>query len=206
MKRIVCFLYSLILCVSLLPVGAAADGPTPAPEDAKYVDFDDMSFWVSGVKFTMGVSTLQDMIDAGVEFDPVDLEDADNNLRKNTQSETFKFYITEHLYGLVKVMNDTDKGKRLADCPLRRLYVTLSDHPEELDTSILTMAFPLDLTMEQLTEHAGEPDDTSHYDGSKYVSDTYTYKKSGRRYYGYNEFSFTFHDNVLDYFSIDYIP
>lgn len=206
MKRIAVILLVALLCVSLLPVGTAAEGPTPAPQEAKYVDFDDMSFWVNGEKFTLGVTTLQDMIDAGVVFDAVDLEDADNNLRKNTQSETFKFYITEHLYGLVKVMNDTDKGKRLADCPLRRLYVTLSDHPEELDASILTMAFPLDLTLAQLAEHAGEPDDKSHYDGSKYVSDTYTYQKSGRRYFGYNEFSFTFHDGVLDYFSIDYIP
>ena len=59
---------------------------------------------------------------------------------------------------------------------------------------------------ERVYDILGVKFENKYYDGSKYVSDTYTYQKSGRRYFGYNEFSFTFHDGVLDYFSIDYIP
>ena len=206
MKKIVCLLFSLLLCVSLLPVGTVADGPTPAPENVKYVDFDDMSFWVNGQKFTLGVNTLQDMIDAGVVFDEEDLEDADNNLRKNMKSETFRFDLTENGYATVKVINDTKKGKRLADCVLSQLYVSFWKHPEELEESILSMSFPLSITKEQLLENAGEADESSHSDYSDYYADYFTYKKSAKKYFGYNKFSFTFRNGALDSFTVEYLP
>ena len=204
MKRLVCLLFTLMLCLTVFPAGAAAEGSASA--SAKYVDFDDMSFWINGRKFTLGVSTLQDMIDAGVAFREEDLEDANNNLRKNLQSESFYFSISAHAYATVKVMNDTDKGKRLADCVLSRIYVTFSDHHEEKKDSALSFAFPLDMTKEQLEENAGEPNDKNRYEGSRYVSDTYEYKKTGKRYYGYNKYCFIFYDDVLDYFYIEYLP
>ena len=206
MKKTICLLFSLLLCVSMLPAWAAADDPTPAPEDAKYVDFDDMTFWINGQKFTLGVNTLQDMIDAGVVFDAEDMEDVNNNLRKNSQSDGFTFYITEHCYAIVKVMNATGKGKRLADCVLSRIYVTFREHTEEAKDSILTFAFPFDLTKEQLLENAGEPDDKSHYDGSQYYSDTYEYRKIGSRYFGYNKINFDFQNEILTYFTMEYLP
>lgn len=206
MKRIAVLLLVMLLCVSLLPVGAVAEGPTPAPEDVKYVDFDDMSFWVNGQKFTLGVNTLQDMIDAGVAFDAEDLEDADNNLRKNNQSETFRFDLTENGYATVKVINDTKKGKRLADCVLSQLYVSFWKHPEELERSILTMSFPLSVTKEQLLENAGEPDESSHSDYSDHAADYYTYRKSAQKYFGYNKFYFSFRNEALDSFTIEYLP
>ena len=55
--------------------------------DTAYVNFDKMHFWINGVEFVLGESTLQDMIDSGVvPFRADDLEDAGNNLKKNTQS------------------------------------------------------------------------------------------------------------------------
>lgn len=206
MKRFVSFLLTALLLAALCPASALAEEPTAAPEQAKYVDFDNMTFWVNGQPFTLGVSTLQDMIDAGVAFHEVDLEDANNNLRKNLQSEGFTFDIGANSYATVKVLNDTDKGKRLADCVLSRILVSFSDHPEEMADSILTFAFPYDMTKEQLMENAGDPDDISHYDGSRYASDTIEYKRGGQRYFGYNRFTFVFHDEVLDYFYIEYLP
>ena len=208
-KQIVSLLFALILCLTMLPLWTAAEGPTAATEqegDGKYVDFDDMSFWVNGQQFTLGVNTLQDMIEAGVVFDAEDLEDAENNLRKNLRSETFKFSISAHGYATVRVINATDKGKRLADCVLCRIYVSFYDHPEEIGDSILSFAFPMSMTKDKLLENAGEPDDKSHYDGSRYTSDTFEYRKSGRKYFGYNKYIFDFYNDVLTYVTIEYLP
>ena len=84
--------------------------------------------------------------------------------------------------------------------------MTFREHTEEAKDSILTFAFPFDLTKEQLLENAGEPDDKSHYDGSQYYSDTYEYRKSGSRYFGYNKINFDFQNEILTYFTMEYLP
>ena len=42
--------------------------PNPNPSGAKYVNFDEMNFYINGKKYTLGKVTLQDLIDDGVPF------------------------------------------------------------------------------------------------------------------------------------------
>ncbi len=178
--------------------------PVEKTEEAAYVDFDDMSFWVNGTKFTLGVSTLQDMIDAGVPFDEKDLANAGNNLNPNYQSQGFRIELGKYWSAQVYTMNDTKENKTISECYICEVY--LPNHENE-QQDILKFAFPLDLTMEQLTANAGEPDDVSHFDGDNgYYSDTLTYKKDSDKYFGYNQFKFEFIKGVLKYVTITYLP
>ena len=107
--------------------GEAASEPAG---DTAYVNFDKMHFWINGVEFVLGESTLQDMIDSGVvPFRADDLEDAGNNLKKNTQSSGFRIDLDKYWSAQVYVLNDTDAGKPANECYISEIY--LPNHPGE---------------------------------------------------------------------------
>lgn len=183
---------------------AAENGSETAEATGSYVNFDDMCFYVNGVKYTLGVSTLQDMIDDGVPFDEDDLANAGNNVNSNYQSSGFKIELGEYWTAQVYVLNDSDSGKAASECYINEVYLPV--HTDETQ-DILTFDFPTDITMEELTANAGEPDDSSHYDGDNgYYSDTYEYIKESETYYSDSEYTFEFTKGELTYITITYIP
>lgn len=184
--------------------GEAASEPAG---DTAYVNFDKMHFWINGVEFVLGESTLQDMIDSGVvPFRSDDLEDAGNNLKKNTQSSGFRIDLDKYWSAQVYVLNDTDAGKPANECYISEIY--LPNHPGETQ-DILKFDFPLDLTMDQLKANAGEPEGEGykHYDGDNgFYTDTFKYTKESTKYYGNSYFSFEFTKGELSYVYINYLP
>ena len=177
-----------------------------APEESTlYVDFEDMSFWINGTKFTLGVSTLQDMIDAGVPFRADDLEDAGNNLKKNYQSSGFRIELGDYWTAQVYVLNDSDEGKKMSECCINEIY--LPNKPDQTQ-DILKFKFPTNMTKEELVANSGMPEDEPHhYEGDNgYYSDTYEYKKSATKYLGYSKYSFEFIKDALNYITITYMP
>ena len=190
------------------PTEAPAEEPTEAPAaDVQYVNFEKMHFWINGVEFVLGQSTLQDMIDSGVvPFRAEDLENAGNNLKKNYQSEGFRIDLDKYWSAQVYVLNDTDAGKPANECYINEIY--LPNHTDETQ-DILKFDFPLNMTMDELKANAGEPeaDNYSHYEGDNgYYTDTFKYTRPSTKYYGNSSFSFDFTKGELNYIYITYMP
>lgn len=168
-----------------------------------WVNLDNRSFAVNGTVYTLGVSTLQDMIDGGVPFDEEDIANANNNLNSNTESQNFSIVLGEYYNAQVAVINTTEENKTMAECPISSIYL-----PVDLEESndILTFAFPLTMTEDDLLAQAGEPTSQDSYSsGSDYVMNTYEYKVESENYYRESGYKFEFTNGVLSYVTINWI-
>ena len=173
------------------------------PSGKTYVNFDEMNFYVNGQKFTLGKTTLQEMIDAGVPFDPEDLQNAGNNVKSNSESDCFKIMIGDYYYARVYFMNDTEDGKAAKDCFAHEISFRYED-PQD----VVTFDFPFDITMDSLKANSGEPsEDPFHYDGDgDYYSDTLKYTKESERYFNDSVYEFDFVRGEFDSIRMTYIP
>lgn len=168
-----------------------------------WVNLDNRSFAVNGTVYTLGVSTLQDMIDGGVPFDEEDIANANNNLNSNTESQNFSIVLGEYYNAQVSVINTTEENKTMAECPISSIYL-----PVDLEESndILTFAFPLTMTEDDLLAQAGEPTSQDSYSsGSDYTMNTYEYKVESENYYRETGYKFEFTNGVLSYVTINWI-
>lgn len=184
--------------------GSETSATTPAdPSGKTYVNFDEMNFYVNGKKFTLGKTTLQDMIDAGVPFDSEDLQNAGNNVKSNSESDCFKIMIGDYYYARVYFMNDTEDGKPATACFAHEITFRY-DEPQD----VVTFDFPFDITMDSLKANSGEPnEDPFHYDGDgDYYSDTLKYTKESERYFNDSVYEFDFVRGEFDSIRMTYIP
>lgn len=175
----------------------------------KIVDFADMHFSVNGKKYTLGKSTLKEMIDDGVPFEESDLKKVDQKIKKNQRQLTggFRLRLDKFWSAQVYVMNVSDDEKTLDECVIYRISLPSIDSKYE-NKANLEFDFPLNLTMDELVKSAGEPaeGDKKHYDGSNYHTDTFSYKQKSKKYLGSKTFTFEFKDDVLHRVELDYIP
>lgn len=168
-----------------------------------WVNLDNRSFAVNGTVYTLGVSTLQDMINGGVPFDEKDIANTNNNLNSNTESQNFSIVLGEYYNAQVAVINTTEENKTMAECPISSIYL-----PVDLEESndILTFAFPLTMTEDDLLAQAGEPTSQDSYSsGSDYTMNTYEYKVESENYYRETGYKFEFTNGVLSYVTINWI-
>lgn len=168
----------------------------------KYVDLDNRSFAVNGKVYTLGVNTLQDMIDDGVPFDEDDIANANNNLSKNTESQGFKIDLGDYYSAQVYVANTSDDNMTTADCKLTSIYMPIDLKREQ---NVLEFAFPLTITEEELLAQAGEPTDSSEYVDGDYTSKKIEYKVDSEKYFKKTGYKFEFENGVLRYLTIDWL-
>lgn len=172
-----------------------------------YVDKDNRCFAINGNVYTIGVTTLQELIDDGVAFS--DLSNANNNIKPNYESEQFKILLNEEEYFscLVRVGNHTDENKIIAECPITTFYMPVK-HDIEFVENTLELTFPIDLTEEDLVANAGEPTEYKDYvsEDSDYFSHTYKYVWDNNKYIGDSGYTFEFHNDGLSYITIDFQP
>jgi len=175
----------------------------------KVLDFEDMHFFVNGKKYTLGTTTLQEMIDDGVPFKESDIKYASEKIKKNTQSfNGFGIELDKFWSPQVYVMNLSDSEKPMSECVIYRIYMpSIDDHYQ--NNANLSFDFPYDITMDELVANAGEPKegDKDHYDGDDgYYTDTYNYKQKSEKYLGSREYSFEYKKGEISKIVISYIP
>ena len=176
----------------------------PSVISGTVVNFDEMNFYINGKKYTLGKTTLQEMIDDGVPFDEGDLEDANNNLKSNYQSGGFKIPLAQYYTLQIYVLNDSDEGKPMNECVVNELYLPVKNDVEQ---DIFALDFPLTITMDELVAAAGEPNnDVTHYEDGDYYSDTYKYSIESTRYYGGSSYEFEYVKGELRYLYITWMP
>lgn len=173
-------------------------------DGVKIVNFDEMNFYLNGVKYTLGKTTLQDMIDQGAPFKNGELDNADNNLKARHQA-SLRLDIGDGT-AVVYVFNDSENGMAMRDCFINEIYYAA---PLKGKTqSVLTFDFPLNLTMDELKANSGEPNENPYHneDDPKFVYDKLRYTKKSTKYLNKNTYSFDYTNGELRYVTITYIP
>ena len=188
---------------------SAAPTAARAAFSGQIINFDDMSFSVGGKKYTLGTTTLQQMIDDGVPFEASDMKYASETIEMNKMSfNGFRITLDKYWSASVYVMNLGDSSKKMSECVIYRISLPSCADGYQNGAN-LDLGFPLDLTMDELTACCGQPekDNLRHYDGSDgYYTDTYVYKQKSEKYIGSRSYEFTYTKGVLDRIVIEYIP
>jgi len=183
---------------------------TTAPSGVKYVNFDEMNFYINGKKYTLGKTTLQDLIDDGVPFEDGELDDAKNNLKSRYQSSYIKLNPgVKGYYVWIQVFNETDAGKPMNECYINEIYYKVTNLVKDGEKqNFITFDFPLDLKMEDLKANSGEPNGRTYHneDNAKYIYDTLEWTKKGTKFMNSNRYTFDYTNGELKNVVITYIP
>lgn len=182
----------------------------------KYADLDNRAFAYNGKVFTLGESTLKDLIDGGIPFDEKDLNNKGNNINSNYETSYYSADINDYVSMQFKFVNITKDAKTEEDCVLSYvryycLYVPQPNYSTERNESItenildaaktVCFSFPLTLTKEQLLKNSSEGAEQDEYNHVDYVVDS-------EIYYGSSGYNFKFNDttNQLEQMSISWLP
>lgn len=83
-----------------------------------YADLDNRSFVYNGKKFTLGESTLKDLIDGGIPFEQNSLNNSGNNVNKNYETDRYTAEINDYVTMQFMFGNFTDSEQKAEDCVL----------------------------------------------------------------------------------------
>ncbi len=170
---------------------------TQEPDDLGdvWVDVDSPRFSIDGHVYTLGVTTLQDLIDDGAPFDETDLENANNNVPAGSESSCFRLVLDEETAWTANLFfaNHEDHGAPASSLPVTFVYLYI---PEGRTQDVLAFGFPLDMTAQDLVDHAGVPDENYYFQSEEdesfyyYTLSYWQDPQSTFTGYGY-EFEFT---------------
>ncbi len=181
-----------------------------------YADLEKRCFAYDGKIYTLGESTLQDLIDGGVPFEEGDLNNSGNNVNKNYETGTYNVDINDFTHIQLEFINTTDTNITEAECLLSyvrwyTIYVPQTDYDDSLNEEIVDnindsaqhvcFAFPLTLTKDQLLENNSDPTEETDYN---YVN----YKIASEVYMGKSGYTFQFNQKTdqLKEVSISWLP
>lgn len=179
-----------------------------------YADLENRSFAYNGKVFTLGKSTLKDLIDGGVPFKESELNNKGNNVNSNYETGTYTVKINDHVSIQLNFINITEDNLTEEECLLSTLrwysiYVPEPDYDESFNNEIinnineaagtLCFSFPLNLTKEQLIEN--NPDGVENNDHVEYELESEVYMGTS----GY-DFEFNSKTNQLKEVYITWLP
>lgn len=181
----------------------------------EYADLDNRAFVYNGTKFTLGESTLKDLIDAGIPFGENDLNNSGNNVNKNYETERYTADINDYVTMQFKFANFTDSEQKAEDCVLSyvrysHLYVPQPDYDADMNAEIteamldgakqVHFSFPTTITKDELLEKCSEnASESDNY--VKYLVDSEVYMGSSGYQFQFNEVT-----NQLKEVSISWLP
>ena len=177
--------------------------PAGPVESEFFADFENMSFTYAGNTYTLGVTTLQDLIDDGVELSGLDAA-SDIVDAQSTYYAGFSIELIPYREATMTVANYTDEDLPASDCVITSLDVR---GIREIPEGTIEFNFPDLFTPEDLINSAGEPDNINEFelgDGTPYA--IYTYEQSSDIYYGCRRYEYSFEEGMIDEIAMSYIP
>lgn len=181
-----------------------------------YADLENRSFAYSGTVFTLGESTLQDLIEGGIPFEENDLNNKGNNVNKNYETSTYTARINDYVTMQFRFINTTGDSMTEEECPLSYvrifyLYVPQPDYDAEMNAEItenildaantICFSFPVTLTKEQLLENNSENAELGERNYVNYYIDSEIYMGSSGYHFEFNDTT-----NQLEEMSISWLP
>lgn len=181
-----------------------------------YADLENRAFAYNGKVFTLGESTLKDLIDGAIPFDESDLNNKGNNVNMNYETSTYTASINDYVTMQFRFVNTTGDTMTEEECLLSYvriyyLYVPQPDYDAEMNAEItesildaantVCFSFPATLTKEQLLENNSE---NAELGERNYVN----YYIGSEVYMGSSGYHFEFNDttNQLEEMSISWLP
>ena len=168
-----------------------------------YADLDNRAFVYNGKKFTLGESTLKDLIDGGIPFEEGSVNNSGNNVNKNYETERYTARINDYVTMQFMFGNFTDSEQKAEDCVLTyvrysHLYVPHPDYEASMNAEISEMmidgakqvnfSFPTTITKDQLLEKCSE---NAEEDGK-----AVKYSEDSEVYMGSSGYTFEFDDTT----------
>lgn len=181
-----------------------------------YADLEKRCFAYNGQIFTLGESTLQDLIDGGIPFRERDLNNVGNNVNRNYGTGRYTVEINDYVSMQFAFTNTTDTNLTEAECLLSSvrwypLYVPQSSYDESRNEEIITsindaaktvcFSFPLTLTKEQLLENNSDATEINEYNEVSYKIDSEMYLGNSGYYFKFNK-----NTNQLEDVTISWLP
>ncbi len=181
-----------------------------------YADLENRSFAYNGKVFTLGESTLKDLIDGAIPFEENDLNNKGNNVNKNYETSTYTARINDYVTMQFRFVNTTGDTMTEEECPLSYvrifyLYVPQPDYDAEMNAKItdcildaansVCFAFPATLTKEQLLENSSENAELGERNYVNYYIDSKVYIGSSGYHFEFNDTT-----NQLEEMSISWLP
>ena len=164
------------------------------------INDNDMKFYIYGKQYTLGKSTLQDLINDGVTFTN---GNGSESVDSNSQSIGYKIELADSWTALVSVLNSTGSAKSANQLVINEVYLPVNADKTQ---STLSFDFPLNMTENDLRTAAGEPTDFKEYSDSNYTKHTLKYTHEPATYYGDCGYTFEFTNGELRYVTLEYLP
>ena len=166
-----------------------------------------MNFYINGKKYTLGKTTLQDLVDDGVPFEDGESDNFSNNVKSHYQSGYIKVKLdAKGCYFWIEVFNETDSGKPMSECYVNQILFKIQ-RDEGKKQTMVSFDFPFTLTMEELKANSGEPTEKPyHNETSTNVYDKMGWTKKGTKFYNSNRIEFGFKNNEFEEIDMTYIP
>ncbi len=183
----------------------------------QYVDMEKYAFAYNGQVFQLGVNTIGDLLDAGMEFNNADIEldFLNHEMGVNQETVAFNFYINQTVHVRFTGFNPTEHLLPCKECVLSTVEFNLTDTIRN-DTSesmvstivngieeaneILKFSFPMDLRLNDLLEKNPEPSENEGVDGVRYMVKSKILYPTG--YY----FRFGKDTQIMNHFLMRWLP
>lgn len=190
--------------------------PVPGLSE-NYADMDKFTFAYNGQVFQLGVNTIGDLLDAGMEFNnpDIELEYLDHEFGVEQETVAFNFYINQTVHVRFTGFNQTDHLLPCKECVLSSVEFNLTDTiRNDTDDSmvstivgnieeaneILKFPFPMDLRLNDLLEKNPDPSKNEGVDGVEYMVRSKVYYPTG--YY----FRFGEDTEIMNHFLMRWLP
>ncbi len=172
-KRIISTIMISIMAVSLVGCGnssdsssadnsasveeSSAEGDVADRYSGTYINLDEMNIYLDGVKYTIGKSTMGEMLENGVNLASNNVEGFEGTIPANTEiTSAYKIDADDAGTVLCDFGNNTDEEIPTTECTLRCVSFDIR-HLKDADDNIIGFDFPLDITTDEFIENAGEP-------------------------------------------------
>ena len=168
-----------------------------------FIDYDNRKLMINGHTYTLGKTTLQEMIDDGVVFDD-DFAYRANNIVDADKSDSGTIVLGDNWNAYVHFSNfEENTTKTLKDCVLSAVYFTVKEDREQ---KIIEFPFSLKMTENKLKKTAGKPTYTSKNKFDDQKIKRYEYKTKSKSHYMDSGYSFEFVNGKLKYIVMDWTP
>lgn len=167
---------------------------------SEYVNINKMQFTLNNKKYKLGETTLRQMINDNISFDSNDMTHANEYLDANSESQGFHVVLNSDISIQICTINTTDSRRKIADCVLGELYVTINT--SNIDSKVFSFEFPLDITEKQLKKEAGKPTNCMISNDLH----SYEYQQESSLYYKNYGYVFDFVNGSLCYVTMTYLP
>lgn len=194
MKKTIKYLLTIIMCIITITSIFTACSSAKATFDSQDIINSNPQIGINGKTYTIGETTLQNMIDDGVEFSSDKY--MDTTVEADSSSNTF-FVLEDKDTPLNSVSfifyNKTNEEQSVKECVLRQIsYLSTDGSTKSNKNKFIEFNFPLNMTEDELKVAAGEPksheetNSTHKYYYEKISSDKenieyiFTYNLSGK--------------------------